>query len=69
MPELPEVETTRKGITPKANQQVISEFIVRNASLRWPVDLTLKDKLPGLVIQSIDRRGKYLLLKTELGTL
>ncbi|WEJ62403.1 bifunctional DNA-formamidopyrimidine glycosylase/DNA-(apurinic or apyrimidinic site) lyase [Thiomicrorhabdus lithotrophica] len=69
MPELPEVETTRKGITPKADQQVIKAFVVRNASLRWPVDLTLKQTLPGLVIQSIGRRGKYLLLKTELGTL
>lgn len=69
MPELPEVETTRKGITPKANQQTIKAFVVRNASLRWPVDLSLTKKLPGLVIQSIDRRGKYLLLKTELGTL
>ncbi|WP_040727575.1 bifunctional DNA-formamidopyrimidine glycosylase/DNA-(apurinic or apyrimidinic site) lyase [Thiomicrorhabdus sp. Kp2] len=69
MPELPEVETTRKGITPKANQQIIKQFIIRNAKLRWPVDLTLTDKLPGLVIQAINRRGKYLLLKTELGTL
>ena len=69
MPELPEVETTRKGISPKANKQIIEQFIVRNPNLRWPVDLTLKDKLPGLVIQSIDRRGKYLLLKTKLGTL
>lgn len=69
MPELPEVETTRKGITPQADQQVIKTFVVRNASLRWPVDLTLKQTLPGLVIQSIGRRGKYLLLKTELGTL
>lgn len=69
MPELPEVETTRKGITPKANQQTIKAFIVRNANLRWPVDLNLTKKLPGLVIQSIDRRGKYLLLKTKIGTL
>jgi len=69
MPELPEVETTKKGITPKANQQTIKAFVVRNASLRWPVDLNLTKKLPGLVIQSIDRRGKYLLLKTKIGTL
>lgn len=69
MPELPEVETTKKGITPKANQQTIKAFIVRNPNLRWPVDLNLTKKLPGLVIQSIDRRGKYLLLKTKIGTL
>ena len=69
MPELPEVETTRKGITPKANQQKITGFIVRNPQLRWPIDLSLTNKLPGLVIQSIGRRGKYLLLNTQAGTL
>jgi formamidopyrimidine-DNA glycosylase len=69
MPELPEVETTRKGITPKANKQVIESFIVRNSNLRWPINLELQQILPGLVIESIQRRGKYLLLKTELGTL
>lgn len=69
MPELPEVETTRKGITPKAEKQTISAFVVRNPNLRWPVDNSLATLLPGLVIQSIDRRGKYLLLQTKLGTL
>jgi len=69
MPELPEVETTRKGITPKANRQTITDFIVRNPNLRWPVDLTLTQTLPGLVIQSIGRRGKYLLLNTQDGSL
>jgi len=69
MPELPEVETTRKGISPKAEHQTIEAFIVRNPNLRWPVESHLQHNLPGLVIQSISRRGKYLLLKTKAGTL
>lgn len=69
MPELPEVETTRKGITPKTDQQTIKAFIVRNPNLRWPVDMTLQQRLPGQKIESIGRRGKYLLLKTSIGTL
>lgn len=69
MPELPEVETTRRGITPKTDQQTISEFIVRNRNLRWPVDTTLCQQLAGQKILSIGRRGKYLLLETAIGTL
>lgn len=67
MPELPEVETTLRGIYPKANKQIIKQLIIRNGSLRWPVDTNLTKLLPGLVIQQISRRAKYLLLKTEKG--
>ncbi|WP_127471441.1 bifunctional DNA-formamidopyrimidine glycosylase/DNA-(apurinic or apyrimidinic site) lyase [Thiomicrorhabdus aquaedulcis] len=69
MPELPEVETTRKGIQPKTQQQTISHVVIRNASLRWPVDLNLINTLPGLVINSVTRRGKYILLNTPAGSL
>ena len=69
MPELPEVETTLRGIQPKIDQQTITEVIIRNGSLRWPVDKTLPEKLAGQPILQITRRGKYLLLKTEVGTL
>jgi len=69
MPELPEVETTRRGISPKTDQQTIREFIVRNPNLRWPVNLDLIHLLPGQTILNIGRRGKYLLLQTEIGTL
>lgn len=68
MPELPEVETTRKGIAPKSEQQTIVEIVVRNPNLRWPVDNTLNEKLRGQVIESVTRRGKYLLLNTAVGT-
>lgn len=67
MPELPEVETTLRGISPKANQQTITELVIRNGSLRWPVEQSLINILPGLKIQKISRRAKYLLLETEQG--
>lgn len=69
MPELPEVETTRKGIEPKTHQQTITKLVIRNPNLRWPVDTNLIDRLPGLQILEVGRRGKYLLLKTLKGTL
>jgi len=69
MPELPEVETTRKGIQPKVEKQTVTKVIVRNGSLRWPVDSDLPEKLTGLLISEVSRRGKYLLLKTQQGTL
>lgn len=69
MPELPEVETTRRGIAPKTDQQIIKQFIIRNPNLRWPVDLSLPTKLAGQKIHSVGRRGKYLLLQTDIGTL
>ncbi|MDG4812583.1 bifunctional DNA-formamidopyrimidine glycosylase/DNA-(apurinic or apyrimidinic site) lyase [Hydrogenovibrio sp. 3SP14C1] len=69
MPELPEVETTRKGIQPKVEGQTIQKIIIRNGKLRWPVEQNLVKKLPGLVILSVRRRAKYLLLETTQGHL
>jgi len=69
MPELPEVETTLRGIKPKVDQQTITQVIIRDGRLRWPVDQTLPEKLAGLPILQVSRRGKYLLLKTDAGTL
>ncbi|MDN3652800.1 bifunctional DNA-formamidopyrimidine glycosylase/DNA-(apurinic or apyrimidinic site) lyase [Thalassotalea ponticola] len=68
MPELPEVETCRRGIEPHLLNQTVSQVIVRNYNMRWPVsdDIT---ELEGLTINSITRRAKYLLLATEKGTL
>ena len=66
MPELPEVETTLRGIEPHILNKVISSIIVRQASLRWPVPTDLlKDKLISKTFSGIDRRGKYLLLKSS----
>ena len=62
MPELPEVETTRRGITPHLIGQTIEGVIVRETRLRWPIDKNLPKELSGLTIAEIKRRGKYLLL-------
>ncbi len=67
MPELPEVETTRRGITPHVKDNKIEDVVIRQASLRWPVPLNLKKKLQGKKIQNINRRAKYLLFSTDAG--
>jgi len=69
MPELPEVETTRLGITPHLLNQSIANVIVRQAKLRWTIPASLAAKLIGQTITAIDRRGKYLLISTTNGTM
>jgi formamidopyrimidine-DNA glycosylase len=69
MPELPEVETTRRGITPHIEGRTITDVIVRQAKLRWAVPANLKQLLKGQVINKVSRRAKYLLLATANGTL
>ena len=67
MPELPEVETTRRGIKPYIDQQKVSEIIVRQPKLRWPVPSEIHD-MEGQIVESVTRRGKYILLETYAGT-
>lgn len=67
MPELPEVETTKRGIENQICHKPIAEIQIRHHQLRWPVPAELKTLLPGLVVESVARRGKYLLLKTSAG--
>jgi formamidopyrimidine-DNA glycosylase len=69
MPELPEVETTRRGIEPLVAGKKISGVTLRNAGLRWPVPDDLPDLLPGQKILAVDRRAKYLLFRMNRGTL
>ena len=69
MPELPEVETTRRGIAPHIEGRRITEVVVREPRLRWPVPAELASALQGTRIERIDRRGKYILLRTRPGTL
>ena len=69
MPELPEVETTCRGIAPHIMQRTVSEVIVRESRLRWPVPRKLNHLLSGARFFSVGRRAKYLLLETERGTL
>jgi formamidopyrimidine-DNA glycosylase len=64
MPELPEVETTRLGISPHLIGQKIREIIIRRFDLRWPVSENLSE-LEGTTFTSVKRRSKYLLLETN----
>jgi len=68
MPELPEVEVSRLGITPHLEHQTIDKIIVRCKQLRWPIpkDIHLAE---GLNIISIRRRAKYLMLDTKAGSI
>jgi len=69
MPELPEVETVRRGITPHIQGENVTEVIIRHPTLRWPIPGELTHKLPGQPLQNIQRRAKYLLLSFPSGTL
>ena len=69
MPELPEVETTARGIAPHVLQQTITNVLIRDARLRWPVPEQLPQLLKGLVVQDVQRRGKYILFNCGRGHL
>jgi len=68
MPELPEVETSRRGIEPWLVDTTITRVVVRNRRLRWPVEKSVERRLRGQPIHSVDRRAKYLLINTGNGT-
>jgi formamidopyrimidine-DNA glycosylase len=66
MPELPEVETTRRGIAPYIEGQTVKSIIIRQAKLRWDVPDSLHE-LEGQQINTVTRRAKYLLLQSDKG--
>ncbi len=68
MPELPEVETTRRGLEPYVSGRRIETLAIRERRLRQPIPGDLENHLRGSRITSLRRRGKYLLLDTEHGT-
>jgi len=68
VPELPEVETTRRGIAPHLEGQTVRSVSVRNGRLRWPVPEDLGVRLEGEVIRSVERRAKYLFLNLDSGS-
>ncbi|PVY77640.1 DNA-(apurinic or apyrimidinic site) lyase [Tamilnaduibacter salinus] len=68
MPELPEVETTRRGIEPHLTGRAVTEARVLNGSLRWPVPEDLPDKLISQIPRAVERRAKYLLIRFDHGT-
>lgn len=68
MPELPEVETTRRGIAAHVTGGRIRAVVVRNPALRWPVSKDLAKRLSGRTVSAVRRRGKYLLLDVDGGS-
>jgi formamidopyrimidine-DNA glycosylase len=69
MPELPEVETTLRGIEPWLTQQTIDKLTIRQASLRWPVTSGLSNLVEGQTILAVRRRAKYLIIQLEHGSM
>ena len=68
MPELPEVETTRRGLAPHLLGRRIAAVTLRRPDLRWPIPPQVARLLPGQRIEAVRRRAKYLLLDTEAGS-
>ena len=69
MPELPEVETVRRGIGPHLTGETIERIVIRQWRLRWPISRALPKALPGQIIHAVDRRAKYLLIRLDAGCL
>lgn len=68
MPELPEVETTRRGLAPHLLGRRIVTVTLRRSDLRWPIPREVSERLPGQRIEAVERRAKYLLLHTAAGS-
>jgi len=68
MPELPEVETTRRGIAALVCGRTLARLVVREPRLRWPIAAEMAATLAGRTVLDCGRRGKYLLLRFEHGT-
>ena len=69
MPELPEVETTCRGIRPHIIGQTLEKLVIRESRLRWPVSGDWIETMPGARVDRVWRRGKYILLDTTRGCL
>ncbi len=69
LPELPEVETTRRGIEPHIKGKKIHLLAVFNPKLRWPIPADLATQAAGQVVVAVERRAKYLLLRLNRMTL
>lgn len=69
MPELPEVEVTRLGVAPLIEGRTVTRVVTRRPDLRWPFPAGLDKLLRGKTVLGTGRRGKYLLIRFEHGTL
>lgn len=68
MPELPEVETVRRGLAPLLESRRIATAVARRADLRWPLPERFAERIAGSLVERVERRGKYLLIGFEAGT-
>lgn len=69
MPELPEVETTRRGVAPYLADRRVAALVVREPRLRWPVAADIAATVAGQRVTAVERRAKYLLIRLETGSL
>lgn len=69
MPELPEVEVTRRGVAPHIEGRAVRDVVLRRSGLRWPFPALLPEILAGRTVAATGRRGKYLLVEFQHGTL
>ena len=67
MPELPEVETSKRGISAHILNQTVKEIIIRQPQLRWRIPDTIVE-LTGYTITAVTRRAKYILVQSSVGT-
>lgn len=67
MPELPEVETSCRGISPHISGARVRQLVIRQGQLRWPIPQELPDLLRGKKLQAVERRGKYIVLRFNHG--
>lgn len=69
MPELPEVETTKRGLAPLIINQTVAKVVLHRANLRWEMPKHLITTLANQKVNAVNRRGKYLLIELDVGTL
>jgi formamidopyrimidine-DNA glycosylase len=69
MPELPEVETTRRGLAPHVAGKKIAGVVIRNPAMRWPITENLGREISGTTLRNVSRRAKYLLFDCGRGVL
>lgn len=69
MPELPEVETTLRGIAPHVHGQLITDLTVRQPRLRWPVTQNIQKIVHWQKIRQLTRRAKYIVLELDHGSI
>jgi formamidopyrimidine-DNA glycosylase len=69
VPELPEVEITRRGLLPHLVGRRVETVVVRNRNLRWPIARNLAGRISGSTVHTVERRAKYLLIGCDSGWL